>query len=170
MPAWTNLFGFTGPSGNGGHFDIEAVGTSGGATYGYYGLHNYGWQQNILPIDLEWHHLSATYDGTTASWSGDGILVTIPEALGVQQAQRLVGEFAQYGLCIRHLIVNNVIEQPDSDFLRRRQAMQRPYIGLLEAEYGSTMTLTRLPLFADEIKGVDRLRRMEEMLFAPERA
>lgn len=93
------------------------------------------------------------------------ILVTIPEALGVYQARRLVGEFAEFGLEIRHLVVNHVIDHPDSDFLRRRQAMQQPYLDLLAAEYDHRMTITQLPLFAREIKGVSRLRRLEEVLF-----
>ena len=91
--------------------------------------------------------------------------MTIPEALGVYQARRLVGEFAQFGLAIRHLIVNNVISQPDSEFLYRRQAMQRPYLDLLAREYGAEINITRLPLFADEMKGVGRLRELEKLLF-----
>jgi arsenite-transporting ATPase len=94
------------------------------------------------------------------------VLVTIPEALGVYQARRLVGEFAQFGLEIHHLIVNNVITQNDSDFLRQRQAMQRPYIDLLNQEYGRQLTITQLPLFADEMKGTERLQKLEKLLFA----
>jgi arsenite-transporting ATPase len=94
------------------------------------------------------------------------ILVAIPEALSVYQARRLVGEFAHFGLDIRHLIVNNVIDGADSDFLRRRQAMQRPYLDLLAAEYGEQMSITQLPLFADEIRGTERLKKVEEWLFA----
>jgi arsenite-transporting ATPase len=94
------------------------------------------------------------------------ILVTIPEALGVYQARRLVDEFAQFGLEIGHLIVNNVINQNDSDFLRQRQDMQRPYLDLLTREYGQRMTITRLPLFATEMKGTDRLQELEKLLFA----
>ena len=93
------------------------------------------------------------------------ILVTIPEALGVFQARRLVGEFAQVGLDIQHLIVNNVIVQNDSEFLRQRQRMQRPYLDLLAHEYGQTMNITRIPLFADEIKGTYRLRELGKRLF-----
>jgi arsenite-transporting ATPase len=93
------------------------------------------------------------------------VLVTIPEALGVYQARRLVGEFAQFGLEIQHLVVNNVIMEADSDFLRKRQAMQRPYLDLLASEYGESMQITHLPLFADEMRGVDRLRRLEKVLF-----
>ena len=94
------------------------------------------------------------------------ILVTIPEALGVYQARRLVGEFAQFGLVIQHLIVNYVIVEPDSDFMRQRQAMQRPYLDLLAKEYGQQMNITHLPLFADEMRGVERLRHLETLLFA----
>ncbi len=93
------------------------------------------------------------------------ILVTIPEALGVYQARRLVGEFAQFGLAIQHLIVNHVIVEPDSAFMRQRQAMQRPYLELLSREYNALMQITHLPLFADEVKGVERLRRVEALLF-----
>jgi arsenite-transporting ATPase len=93
------------------------------------------------------------------------ILVTIAEALGVYQARRLVGEFSQFGLNIRHIVVNHVIAQADSEFLRRRQAMQRPYLDLLAEEYGQRMTITHLPLFAREMKGTVRLRKLEEKLF-----
>ncbi|MGQ9600822.1 MAG: ArsA family ATPase [Anaerolineae bacterium] len=93
------------------------------------------------------------------------ILVTIPEALGVYQARRLVGEFAQYGLRIVHLIVNHVIAQTDSEFLRRRKAMQRPYLELLADEYQDRMEITYVPLLPDEIKGTKRLHRLESLLF-----
>ncbi len=72
ITAWTNVFGFTGASVDGQHFDIQAVGDTGTTTLGYYGLHRHGWEQDILPIDLEWHHLAATFDGATVSWYGDG--------------------------------------------------------------------------------------------------
>ena len=76
LVAWTNVFGFTGAATNGQHFDIEAVGDSGAnATLGYYGLHRHGWERDIIPIDLEWHHLAATYDGEVVAWYGDGQLI-----------------------------------------------------------------------------------------------
>ena len=94
------------------------------------------------------------------------VMVTIPEALGVYRARRLVGEFAQFGLAIRHIIVNNVITHDDSEFLRQRRRMQRPYLELLAKEYGEQMQITQLPLFAGEMKGVDQLRELEKLLFA----
>jgi arsenite-transporting ATPase len=94
------------------------------------------------------------------------ILVTIPEALGVYQAKRLVGEFERYGLSIRHMIINYVIQNPDCDFHRLRQAMQTPYINMLADEYGDgRMKIIQLPLFAYEMKGLERLKELEKILF-----
>jgi hypothetical protein len=75
MNDWTNVFGFTGPAENGRHFDIEYVGDTDSSTHGYYGVHMYGDEYDIIPVDLDWHHLAATYDGTATSYYGDGVLI-----------------------------------------------------------------------------------------------
>jgi arsenite-transporting ATPase len=93
------------------------------------------------------------------------VLVTIPEALGVHQTRRLVGEFTRFGLQASYLIINHVIAELDSDFLRARQAMQAPYIQLLQEEYGQRMDVILLHEFAHEIKGVEKLRILEKVLF-----
>jgi arsenite-transporting ATPase len=94
------------------------------------------------------------------------ILVTIPEALGVYQARRLVVEFERYGLPIHYLIINNVIKNPDCEFHQARMEMQTPYINLLADEYGQRMEIITLPLFPHEVKGVERLRELRKVLFA----
>jgi len=94
------------------------------------------------------------------------VLVTIPEALGVYQTRRLAGELSRFGLEIRHLVVNHVIQDADSDFLRRRRAMQQPYLCALAEEFGRRMSITQLPLLPEEIKGTDRLREVEKLLFS----
>jgi len=96
------------------------------------------------------------------------ILVTIPEALGVYQARRLVREFERYGLPIHFLIINHVIKSPDCEFHRARAEMQAPYIDLLVVEYGQRMEIITLPLFPHEVKGVARLRELRKVLFADE--
>ena len=96
------------------------------------------------------------------------IMVTIPEALGVYQSRRVAKELEQHGLSVRYLIINDVIVEPDCDFHRRRMEMQRPYIEMLNQEYADSMTLVKLPLLPDEVKGVERLMEVEEFLFAEE--
>lgn len=95
------------------------------------------------------------------------ILVTIPEALGVYQTRRLVGEFKRHGFDIPYLIINNVIIEPDCDFHRKRREMQVAYIEMLVREYGEEIKIIQLPLFPYEMKGVERLKELERVLFAP---
>jgi len=94
------------------------------------------------------------------------ILVTIPEGLGVYQARRLITEFERFGLDIHYMVVNNVIQNADSDFNRERMEMQQGYVQMLRDEYGERRKILEVPLFAREIKGVERLRELERVLFA----
>jgi len=72
IAAWTDVFGLSGASASFRHFDIQAVGDTGTTTSGYYGIHLYGAEDNLIPIDQDWHHLAATYDGTTIVGYADG--------------------------------------------------------------------------------------------------
>ena len=93
------------------------------------------------------------------------VMVTIPEALGVYQSRRVIGELEEYGLHVHHIVINGVIVNPDCDFHRRRKEMQRPYIKMLDDEYSDRMTLVKLPLLPYEVKGVERLKEVEKFLF-----
>jgi len=62
------------------------------------------------------------------------------------------------------LIINNVVEEADSEFLRVKREQQQRYIEALHDRYHS-MEMVELPLFSQEIKGVDRLREVEKRLF-----
>ena len=93
------------------------------------------------------------------------VLVTIPEALGVYQSRRLVAQFAQFGLQVRHMVINQVITDPDCEFHRQRQAMQAPYLQLLRDQYGDSMDLVPVPARPWEVKGVVQLREVERALF-----
>jgi hypothetical protein len=75
LPNWINIFGFVGPTADPRadmSFDME-IGEAQGRR-GYV-IHVYGWERVILDVDFEWHHLAASYDGTTIAWYGDGRLV-----------------------------------------------------------------------------------------------
>jgi anion-transporting ArsA/GET3 family ATPase len=77
----------------------------------------------------------------------------------------VIKDLGQFGLSVDHIIINGVIESPDSDFLQQRSEMQLPYLDMLEDEYGDRMTLTRVPLLPHEVKGIERLSKVEEILF-----
>jgi arsenite-transporting ATPase len=93
------------------------------------------------------------------------IVVTIPEALGVKQTERIIQDFDDHGLTINHLIVNHVVEHADCTFHRKRKEMQAHYIKLLSQEYEERLHLTLLPLSPYEVKGIERIRAVSQFLF-----
>jgi arsenite/tail-anchored protein-transporting ATPase len=93
------------------------------------------------------------------------ILVTIPEALGVKQTERIISDFDEYQLKVNYLIINNVILQADCDFHKKRQEMQQAYIQQLTNRYSHRIQLIETPLFPHEIKGVEKIGRISDILF-----
>jgi len=98
----------------------------------------------------------------------DFIIVTIPEALGVRQTERIIKDFDEYGLRVNHLIVNYVIQEADCNFHKIRKEMQQNYIQILKNQYSHRIELIELPLMPQEVKGVERINRISEILFKPE--
>jgi len=93
------------------------------------------------------------------------ILVTIPEALGVKQTERIISDFDEYQLKVNHLIINYVIQEADCDFHKKRQEMQQAYIQQLTDRYSHRIQLIETPLFPHEIKGVKRIGQISDILF-----
>jgi arsenite-transporting ATPase len=94
------------------------------------------------------------------------IVVTIPEALGVNQTERIIGDFDMHALPVHHLIINHCIEQADCSFHQTRKEMQARYVQLLSAQYGKRLCLSFLPLLPTEIKGVEAIKKVSQLLFA----
>ena len=94
------------------------------------------------------------------------IVVTIPEALGVKQTERILKDFDEYQLKVNHLIVNYVIQEADCEFHRVRREMQQGYIGILKKQYSHRIQLIEVGLSACEIKGVERIKKVADILFA----
>jgi len=94
------------------------------------------------------------------------VVVTIPEALGVKQTERILKDFHEYQLKVNHLIVNYVIQEADCEFHRVRREMQQSYIEILKKQYSHRIQLIEVGLSAREIKGVERIKNVSDILFA----
>ena len=91
-------------------------------------------------------------------------LVTIPEALAIEQLDGILAEMDKYGFQAEQLIVNNVIKEiGDSAFLKEKSDQQKQYLELIHRKY-SQMQIVEIPLFPHEIKGMERLRQVERSL------
>jgi arsenite-transporting ATPase len=119
-------------------------------------------KRSVLGVIKAWQELSDN-DMEFLKKEVELNLVTIAEALAVRQIDGILAELQNYGLRINHLIINQVVEEPDSPFLQSKARMQQTYIAELERKYSSKFTI--LPLFPDEIKGTEKLKEVARRLF-----
>ena len=124
-------------------------------------------KRSLLEIISGWEELAEkVVDFIRDTQKSEFIIVTIPEALGVRQTERIIRDFDEYQLKVNHLIVNYVIHEADCNFHKIRREMQQGYIQILMDQYASRIGLIEVPLLPLEIKGVERINRISEILFA----
>lgn len=119
-------------------------------------------KKSILDIIYDWERLS-NEDLYFLRHMVRFIMVTIPEALAVKQLDKVFAEFDKYELKIERLIINNVVRDGDSQFLLTKAEQQREYIKILHDKY-SDMKIVEIPMFPQEIKGMERLRTLGKYL------
>jgi arsenite-transporting ATPase len=120
-------------------------------------------REPVLDILRRWEKLSAE----NMAFLRDKVeftMVTIPEALAVEQLDGTFRELDKYGLRVSRMIINNVVTYEDSEFLRTRARQQRPYLEEILGRYGD-LPILELPMFPREVKGLERLREVERLLF-----
>ena len=120
-------------------------------------------REPILDILRRWEKLSTENMDFLQNKVGF-TLVTIAEALAVEQLESIFRELNEYGFKVRRLIINNVVKDESSDFLRTKARQQKVYRELIYSRY-SDFQIIELPLFPYEVKGLDRLREVENLLF-----
>ncbi|MFC2015215.1 ArsA family ATPase, partial [Chloroflexota bacterium] len=91
-------------------------------------------------------------------------IVTIPEALAVEQLSSIFQKLDEYGLTVQQLIINNVIKERSSDFLVSKSEQQKGYIDTIRNNY-SDLKIIELPMFPYEMKGLERLKEIGSVLF-----
>lgn len=91
-------------------------------------------------------------------------MVTIPEALAVEQLEGIFRELNEYGLRVQQLIINNVVKNDGSEFMSTKSSQQKEYLRTIYDNY-SDLEIIELPMFPYELKGLDRLREIERILF-----
>ncbi|MFO8010660.1 MAG: ArsA family ATPase [Dehalococcoidia bacterium] len=118
----------------------------------------------IIKILEEWSELSAK-DIRFLRDKVEFNMVTIPEALAVDQLDGVFAECERHGFEFSTMIVNNVIKSPDSDFLRRKAGLQEAYLAKIRQKCAG-LEMLEVPWFPYEVKGVDGLKELGGMLFA----
>ncbi len=96
--------------------------------------------------------------------------ITLPEALPIAVITRFINWFHDFGIPVGGVIVNmridkSVISDQAPDFVKNRVAIQDQYMEDIEQKFDG-MVRGVLPLFETEVRGVDMLDRVAEILFA----
>jgi arsenite-transporting ATPase len=96
-----------------------------------------------------------------------GIIVTNPEALCVNQANRVVQDLSKFGINIGGIVINRVLteEAADSEFNKQRRDFQQKYVQELKSTYKDKLPLIQVPLMPFEVKGIDALEKVGNILF-----
>ena len=119
----------------------------------------------VLEILKSWENLSGE-DMEFLKRDVRFTLVTIPEALAVEQLDDILAELDKNGFKTWRLIVNNVVSEiGDSAFLKEKASQQKQYLELIHCNY-SHLQILDIPLFPHEIKGIERLKQVERILYS----
>jgi arsenite-transporting ATPase len=124
-------------------------------------------KRDPLKIIAEWEQLAKDVLDMMRDEETEAFLVTIPEALGVNQTLRVARDLEKFGISVRGVIINHVLtaEAANSGFNKSRREMQLKYVDEIERTYSPSMPVVQLPLQAFEVKGVEALKKVERLLF-----
>jgi len=95
--------------------------------------------------------------------------ITLPEALPIAVITRFINWFKDFGIPVGGVVVNMLIDKasvgPDApEFVRNRVAMQDGYMEEIWHKFDGQVRAI-LPLFETEVRGVEMLERMADVLF-----
>jgi arsenite-transporting ATPase len=92
------------------------------------------------------------------------IPVCIPESMAVLETGRLISSLDSSNLSVRQMIVNNVLQSEGCSFCKERQKGQQKYLEEISETYPK-LNKVIMPLFAGEVKGLEKLNQMRTLLF-----
>ena len=90
--------------------------------------------------------------------------VTIPEAMGVYETERLIEGLNKNEIPVRHIVINGVMPEAGCAFCGAIKKDQERYIEEISSEFGN-YEIVQMPVFPHEIRGIDGLTEYGEILF-----
>ncbi|OPY34073.1 MAG: putative arsenical pump-driving ATPase [Methanomassiliicoccales archaeon PtaU1.Bin124] len=94
-------------------------------------------------------------------------LVLLPEKLPIEETARAVEDLGNWGIEVPSLIINEVIPKEvlkGNWFLERRSATQDKYLAEIDRRFPNLIK-KQVPLFETDIYGLDRIRKVGEVLY-----
>lgn len=92
------------------------------------------------------------------------VTVTIPEAMGVEETNRLLVSVKSMGVPCSNIFVNMITPPSDCGFCSSKRESEERYIQKL-SQKNPEYNIVRVPLFPHQITGVAELTRLSEMIY-----
>ena len=92
------------------------------------------------------------------------VVVTIPEDMAVEETKDLIKDLIKSKIPVKHIVINNIVPEDDSLFLKARRKIQKKYINKIR-KFFSGLTITEIQMEPDEIRGKDKLNTLGGKLF-----
>jgi len=94
------------------------------------------------------------------------IVVMISEAMALYETERLLRGLYQYEIPVSNIIINQLFpESVDCKFCQSRRNMQMKNLKEIRYIYEEDFNLIEIPLFDNEIKGYEQLKKLSKYLF-----
>ncbi|MCF8308422.1 MAG: ArsA family ATPase [Bacteroidales bacterium] len=84
------------------------------------------------------------------------IPVCVPEWMVIKETDKLLKRLNNINIHPRQLVVNNVMEAEDGEFCRRKKNNQSIYLDEINQKF-KNFNIVKIPLFPEEVKGIDTL-------------
>jgi arsenite-transporting ATPase len=95
------------------------------------------------------------------------IPVCIPEAMAVKETGRLLSGLKNYGISVKQMIINHVMELGTCSFCVQRRMSQQKYLDQIREIYGTPYKIVHVPLLPEEVRGPESLNALRKILFDP---
>jgi len=95
-------------------------------------------------------------------------MVVIPEEMSIYESERAMEALKKNNMFADGVIVNQIQpEEADCEFCRARRKIQEKRLETIKQKFGEQV-IAQIPLFEEEVKGIDRLRGVAQILYQDE--
>ena len=92
-------------------------------------------------------------------------MVVIPEEMSIYESERAIGALEKNNITVDSVIVNQVMpDTDDCEFCHARYETQQKRLVLVGEKFRN-QAITTVPLFKDEVKGIDKLYEFADLLY-----
>jgi arsenite-transporting ATPase len=97
------------------------------------------------------------------------VAITIPEAMGIAETERLLPALKRLKITCRHVLLNMLIPPSRCGFCAGKREKEKKYVQEALRKF-SDYLVSEIPLFPYEIKGIDSLTELSEVMYEKESA